>query len=340
MALTVSVVVPNYNHERYLPVSLGALAAQAAEALEIIVVDDGSKDGSVAVIEKFCREVPNMRLIRHERNRGLTAAWNTGVNEAKGDFVTIPGADDAVLPGFLAKSRAALERHPEAGLCTARAKLIGPAGEDLGSYHTAEISAMERFIAPEDLVPLYKEHGNWFVTQTMVYRRADVLAQGGWQEKLAPACDGILAWLATYNRGAVYIPEELAVWRKLPTSAAATASADAARMLEAFRREADALAKPRAGKGLPPEFLAELWRRSLIVGVGELLERPGFDPRGLRPLLEALPDPGACGRLALASVDTAAARAAAKLLIFSREPCSRKARLVARKLKRLAGLPA
>src|SRR5262249_17297263 len=74
----VSVILPNYNHGSLLPRSLGALAQQSVAPQEILVVDDGSTDNSVAVIEAYRRRCDRIRLIRHATNQGAFAAVRTG----------------------------------------------------------------------------------------------------------------------------------------------------------------------------------------------------------------------------------------------------------------------
>ncbi|MBV8036904.1 glycosyltransferase [Roseateles sp.] len=94
----VSVVIPCFNTERYIAATLRAVLAQAGAALEVIVVDDGSTDGSAALVE---REFPQVRLIRRS-NAGVAAARNAGIEAATGDWVAFCDADDIWLPGKLA----------------------------------------------------------------------------------------------------------------------------------------------------------------------------------------------------------------------------------------------
>ncbi|NED81326.1 glycosyltransferase, partial [Streptomyces sp. SID11233] len=72
-----SVIVPVYDVETYLPACLDSLAAQTLREIEVIVVDDGSPDGSALIAEEYARRDPRFRLVRQE-NQGLGAARNTG----------------------------------------------------------------------------------------------------------------------------------------------------------------------------------------------------------------------------------------------------------------------
>jgi CDP-glycerol glycerophosphotransferase len=92
----ISVVVPVYNVEPYLGACLRSIAAQTFADLEVIVVDDGSTDGSAAVAEEFARGDPRFRVLRRP-NGGLGAARNTGIDDAGGELLAFVDSDD-VLP--------------------------------------------------------------------------------------------------------------------------------------------------------------------------------------------------------------------------------------------------
>ncbi len=98
---TVSVVLPVYDVEQYLPHCLDSLAGQTFRDYELIVVDDGSPDGSRAIAERYAAADPRIRVVVRE-NGGLGAARNTGVREARGRFLTFVDSDDALPPEALA----------------------------------------------------------------------------------------------------------------------------------------------------------------------------------------------------------------------------------------------
>ncbi|MBA2559374.1 MAG: glycosyltransferase, partial [Propionibacteriales bacterium] len=92
-----SVVVPVYNVESYLSACLDSLLAQSFTDLEVVVVDDGSTDGSSAIAERYVREHDRWRLIR-TTNRGLGAARNRGVAEVRGEYLAFLDSDDLLPP--------------------------------------------------------------------------------------------------------------------------------------------------------------------------------------------------------------------------------------------------
>lgn len=92
----VSVVVPVYNVEKYLGQCLDSLVHQSLPNIEIIAVNDASTDKSAAVLKHYESEFPNLRVIHHERNRGLSATRNTGLATARGKYITFVDGDDWV----------------------------------------------------------------------------------------------------------------------------------------------------------------------------------------------------------------------------------------------------
>ncbi len=109
----ISVVIPIYNKRRYLPRALESVLAQTYTDFEVILVDDGSTDGSLEAI----RHVEDLRLRCVRRtNGGVSAARNTGIRYARAPLVAFLDADDTWEPGFLDAMASLRARYPDAGL--------------------------------------------------------------------------------------------------------------------------------------------------------------------------------------------------------------------------------
>jgi glycosyltransferase involved in cell wall biosynthesis len=108
----VSVVIAAYNAAQFLPETLDSVFAQTYGSLEVIVVDDGSTDGTRTLLEAY---PPRIRLIR-QAHGGLAAARNAGLRAANGDFIALLDADDLWLPEKIAVQVEVARRHPEAGM--------------------------------------------------------------------------------------------------------------------------------------------------------------------------------------------------------------------------------
>ena len=125
----VSVVIPLYQTERYIAETLASVLAQTYSDFEVLVVDDGSRDRGPGI----ARATGDARVrVITQANRGLAGARNTGIREARGEYVALLDADDRWHPEKLARHVAALEARPNVGLSYSGSRLIGDDGEDLG----------------------------------------------------------------------------------------------------------------------------------------------------------------------------------------------------------------
>ncbi|NBR86017.1 MAG: glycosyltransferase family 2 protein [Verrucomicrobia bacterium] len=104
----VSVVIPAYNYARFLPSAVESCLKQDYPNFEVVVVDDGSKDNTREVMANYG---PPVRYV-HQANAGLSAARNTGIREARFDYVAFLDADDLLLPTHLSDSMAAFAKLP------------------------------------------------------------------------------------------------------------------------------------------------------------------------------------------------------------------------------------
>jgi glycosyltransferase involved in cell wall biosynthesis len=110
-SVTVSVIIPVYNTDEYLPRCLDSVAGQTLEDIEIIAVDDGSTDRSAGVLQRYAREDPRIRVVRHERNEGLHIARISGVLASSGRFLGYVDSDDYVAPDMFERMyRSAVDR--------------------------------------------------------------------------------------------------------------------------------------------------------------------------------------------------------------------------------------
>lgn len=94
----VSVVIPAFNAERWLPAALDSILRQSHRDLEIIIVDDGSRDKTPGLLDKAASLDPRIKVVRFQKNSGIVAALNEGLSHARGDFIARMDADDIALP--------------------------------------------------------------------------------------------------------------------------------------------------------------------------------------------------------------------------------------------------
>jgi glycosyltransferase involved in cell wall biosynthesis len=227
----VSVVVPNYNHARYLPRRLESIFAQTFSDFEVIILDDGSTDDSRTVIAEYLGH-PGVRVEMSETNSGSPfAQWNRGVALARGEFVWIAESDDFAEPEFLATLLPTLRRHPNVGLVYCQSSVADEDGNGGG---------VTRYGYLHDNARWTHDHGNtgpdecvgyllWEITipnaSAVLFRRSIYLAAGG-----APGdmrlCGDWMTWVRMLTRSDVqFIARPLNHFRHHRTSVSVTTPA-------------------------------------------------------------------------------------------------------------------
>lgn len=112
----VSFVVTNYNYGRFLPQAIDSLLNQSFSALELIVVDDNSKDNSLEVLQQYADD-PRVRIVRHTTNQGSIRSYNEGLRMSRGEFIGVFDADDYALDrDAVARQVAVFDANPSVGL--------------------------------------------------------------------------------------------------------------------------------------------------------------------------------------------------------------------------------
>ena len=178
----VSVIIPNYNHAQYLGDAVHSVLYQTYRQFEIIIVDDGSTDKSREVIAQFGKKVNYI----WQENRGLSAARNTGIRNAAGEYIALLDADDMYEENFMDTMVKTLQNHPEAGgvYC----------GYQFVDYENKPLPQREcRSITPGVLHSTLLE-GNFLVPESILLRRRCYETVGPFDETLT-ACEDWDMWL-------------------------------------------------------------------------------------------------------------------------------------------------
>ncbi len=135
----VSVIVPVHNVERYIGAAIDSLLEQTYTDFEVVVVDDGSQDRTVEIVQNY--EDPRVRLVRHARNMGVAQARNTGLECSRGELIALLDGDDIALPDRLERQVSALDAAPEIGMVGCYSEGIDEAGILIGVVWKRPVSS-------------------------------------------------------------------------------------------------------------------------------------------------------------------------------------------------------
>jgi glycosyltransferase involved in cell wall biosynthesis len=257
-----SVVLTSFNYARFVPAALEALASQSRQPDELIVIDDNSSDGSVAIITSFLDRFPAARLVRNKSNLGTIANLNLGLELARGAVVFFAAADDIAYPRLLERGMALLETHPRAALFSARSDIIDVRGVRETTLATAEPLRHPGYLGPDAVAQQLMRDDNWLTGNTTLYRRDALIAAGGFAAELGSFCDGYVSRLLALRHGACYSPEVLGAWRRHSGGYAWSQASDWARtreLLTAVRHRIEA-------DGTFPSGFAHRWARRHLFG--------------------------------------------------------------------------
>ncbi len=131
----VSVIIPNYNHERYLPKRVESVLSQTYQDFEVWLLDDCSTDNSREYLQKVADENDRVHVHFNEKNTGSTFhQWNLGVSLANGEYVWLAESDDFAEPTLLEKLVAKMEASPNVGIAFAQSNLVNEDDEVLHSF--------------------------------------------------------------------------------------------------------------------------------------------------------------------------------------------------------------
>lgn len=190
----VTVVIPAFNRRRFLGPCLESVLKQSLPPGRVLLVDDGSSDGSAAWVR---RRFPGVEVVLQE-NRGVSAARNRGIRESATEWIAFLDSDDRWLPDKLEKQIRALAQKPDFRLCHTEEKWI--------------LNGREKPVAPD-----YRKQGGWIfetclprcvISPSTVVIHRSVLDEVGLFDEELPACEDYDLWLRITSRMPVLLVDE------------------------------------------------------------------------------------------------------------------------------------
>lgn len=238
----VSVIVPSYNHARYLPQRLDSIFAQTFQDFELIFLDDASPDGSLEVFRRYAGR-PRVRAVFNEKNSGsVFKQWNRGFELATGEFIWIAESDDVAHPRLLEALVGLLEGQPDVVLAYGNSMVIDPEGNRsrLISEWANEIAPgrWDRDLVGEGMAEIrrYLVQRNTVPNASAVVFRRSALRQAGPVRTDFRLVGDWAFWVGLLEHGRLaYTAEELNCFRKHPQTATMRSWAESGDLEESYR---------------------------------------------------------------------------------------------------------
>jgi glycosyltransferase involved in cell wall biosynthesis len=207
----ISLLMPARDAAETLEESLRSLAGQSEEAWELIVVDDGSRDATPAILAEWAARDARIRVLRHAEGQGIVAALGTGLAAARAPIVARMDADDIALPERLARQRAVLLADPRLGVVGCGVRYFPE--EAVGGGARRYEAWLNALVTPE-------EHARDIFVEcplahpTFMMRRQALDAVGGYRARGWPEDYDLLLRFWRHGFGIAKVPEVLLLWRE------------------------------------------------------------------------------------------------------------------------------
>ena len=182
----VSVIIPSCNGERFIAEAAGSILGQTLRDLELIVVDDGSTDGTRAILRSMAGKDPRLKLIEKD-NEGLVPTLNRGIAAARGSYIARLDHDDVSYPGRLAHQAEFLDRHPDFIGVGCLIENIGADGQPLRRTRIRHDRLEHRPLA-------FPPRQQWLYGPTPMIRADALRRAGGYRPQFLAAEDRDLCW--------------------------------------------------------------------------------------------------------------------------------------------------
>lgn len=188
----VSVIIPTFNRAQRVARAVSSVLSQDFSDLEIIVVNDGSTDGTQGALAKFSHKI---NILTHSSNLGVSAARNTGIKRSSAEFISFLDSDDYWRPEKLGEQIAFFKRHPEGAVCQT---------EEIWIRKGHRVNPQKKHLKPSGdiFVPSLKL---CLVSPSAVMLKRSVLEHVGLFDESLPVCEDYDLWLRIACRYPVYL---------------------------------------------------------------------------------------------------------------------------------------
>ena len=215
----ISVLVTSYNYERYIQKTLDSILAQSYKNYEVIIVDDGSTDNSVSVINEYVAKYKNFYLYQHDGavNKGLPASFKLGVEKSKGEYVAVLESDDYWAPSNLLAKVKMINKYPDAIIISNN---VIPFGDNVTEVSKAKpyVELLNSQLQEKNIIPASKSLLNHIPTFSATTIKKDVLSRLDFDTPIPAFLDLYLYTQIFAKYPLYYIAQPITYWRRHPKS--------------------------------------------------------------------------------------------------------------------------
>lgn len=230
--ITISALIPNYNHAHYISIQLESMLSQRRPPDEIIIIDDASTDNSIEIIHDFMKKFDSIKLIKNKKNMGVEWNINKLIDEAKGSYIFLSAADDKTDKDFFYEVEIVAKEFPDIGVISGIVGIIDESGQCLGIRSMPLISSKKVCLNPIKVKKNLEKFGRWIQISSAVYKKECVTAVGGQDTSIGSFADNFLANLVALKYGNFFIPKVLGYWRKLESGYGHISGSDVNKLLK------------------------------------------------------------------------------------------------------------
>lgn len=201
----VSVIVPNYNHERFLRQRIDSILNQTFTDFELILLDDCSTDNSYDILLSYQQNLKVTAIKRNEKNTGSPfKQWENGIKIAQGKYIWIAESDDYADSKFLEHTVKAMEEHPEASICLTGSYLTDVDGNSLPNlYESWQDDSQIKVFASNDYLCKNMFWSNWIYNASMVLFRKEGCLDIANEYREMRYCGDWFFWIEQIRKGSV-----------------------------------------------------------------------------------------------------------------------------------------
>lgn len=261
---TLTAILCNYNHARYLPQALESYAAQAPWPQQLLVVDDASTDASREIIREFAARHAWVEVLLNERNRGWHASTNEALRRATGDYIYNGAADDYLLPGFFPAAMELARQNPSAGIVCGGSRQVDMDDRDQGTVRWEQLVGSQ-YVSPRDWRErILRSISPWnSLSPATLLKREAIREVGGYRRELGFWADTFVIRAIGFRTGVAYLDRECTCFRLMPGGMSGTAGRRPDILLQ-VRREALRLMRTPEFAGAFPVHHVRWWERATM----------------------------------------------------------------------------